>query len=195
VFLFQNPFFAQDLNPEFLSKAMAFPNEGGYVWSSTGCPEALILRNDTLLKKSKAGTYCSGFTFTVFYSVLMEKGWFDSLNLSSLRSIQQDWYGNTKEAAETQCLYVLEKWKWGKRVDLEEAKPGDFVQFWRNNNTGHSALFLGWNRDASGKIVGIRYRSSQKITNGIGEKVDPVGEGSKSLNLKRVYLCRVSLPG
>jgi hypothetical protein len=195
IVLLKKPCAAQDLNNEVLSKAMAFPNEGGYVWSSTGCPVALVLRNDTLLKKSRAGTYCSGFTFTVFYQVLMEQGGFDSLDLASLRSIQQDWYGNTKEAAETQCLHVLEKWRWGKKVDLEAAKPGDFVQFWRNNNTGHSAIFLGWQRDASGNIIGLRYRSSQKNTNGIGERVDPVGEGSRSLNAKRIYLCRVSIPG
>ena len=182
---------AQSLNAEFLSQANFYPNGGEYIWSSTGCPEALKHGNDTLLKRSKSGTFCSGFTCTVFFKVMQSYGCFDTLSLQALRSIQQDWYGNTNAAAETQCLHVLEKWKWGQKVNLEDALPGDFLQFWRNNNTGHSALFLGWERDSQGNITGIRYRSSQKRTNGIGEMTEPVGAGSRALNPKRIYLCRV----
>lgn len=182
---------AQNLNVAFLNQAQLYPDGGEYIWSSTGCPEALRHGPDTLLKRSKAGTYCSGFTFTVFFKVMQTYGCFDTLSLQSLRSIQQDWYGNTNEAAETQCLHVLEKWNWGQKVKMEDALPGDFLQFWRNNKTGHSALFLGWERDSQGNIIGVRYRSSQRKTNGIGEMVEPVGEGSRSLNPKRIYLCRV----
>ena len=185
------PLRAQPMNEFFLRQAKAYPAEGGYVWSSTGCPEALVRGTDTLLRKSKAGTYCSGFTFTVFFKVMNECGAFDSLSLSELKRIQQEWYGITAASAEQQCVYVMEKWNLGSHIEKEHARPGDFVQFWRNNNSGHSAVFLDWSRDSEGNIVGIKYRSSQRSTNGIGERTEPIGADSRSLNPKRVYLGRI----
>jgi hypothetical protein len=185
------PLRAQPMNESFLRQAKAYPAEGGYVWSSTGCPEALVRGTDTLLRKSKAGTYCSGFTFAVFFKVMNDRGSFDSLNMSDLKSIQQDWYGNTAPSAERQCVYVMEKWNLGSKIEMEHARPGDFIQFWRNNNTGHSALFLGWIRDGAGTITGLKYRSSQRPTNGIGERTEPIGSASRSLNPKRIYLGRI----
>jgi len=181
---------SQDINKELLELSISYPKQGGYFWSSTGCPEALVHGSDTLLRKSEFGTYCSGYTFTLFFRVLKSHGFFDTLSLTAMRSIQQNWFGNTSDSREKQCQYVIEKWNFGKKVSIEEARPGDFVQFWRNNNTGHSALFLGWQFDEQGKVIGMQYRSSQKKTNGIGDMVESVGAGIRSLNLMRIYLCR-----
>lgn len=185
---------AQPMNEAFLRQSQAYPEQGGYVWSSTGCPEALVRGNDTLLRKSKAGTYCSGFTFTVFFRVMNSIGAFDTLSIIDLKSIQQDWYGNTGPSAERQSVYVMEKWNLGAQIEMDQARPGDFVQFWRNNNTGHSALFLNWIRDGSGTITGLKYRSSQRPTNGIGERTEPIGDQSRALNPKRIYLGRAWNP-
>jgi plastocyanin len=184
---------AQPLN-EFILKE-AYKYEGGsYVLSSTGCPEDLIFETDTILKKSKSGTYCSGYTFTLFFKAMMTNQLFEGLTASELKKIQKEWYGIPKESFETQCLFVLEKKKWGKKIHFEEAQPGDFVQFWRNNKSGHSVIFLGWERDSIGQISGLKYRSSQTKTNGIGDRIEVIGQGAKELNRKRIYIARLEKP-
>jgi hypothetical protein len=170
----------------------AYFHEGGsYVLSSTGSPEDLIHNSDTILAKSKTGTYCSGYTFYLLFKALKENGWLQNYTKSDLKRMQKQWYGNTKEAFETQCLYVLEKEKLGRKVEWEEAEPGDFVQFWRNNKSGHSVLFLGWERDSVGVISGIKYRSSQTKTDGIGDRIEMIGNGPKEINRYRLYIARL----
>jgi hypothetical protein len=183
-------FFAQPLNEHILKEAYKFEG-GSYVLSSTGCPIDLIYNSDTILKKSKSGSYCSGFTFTVFFNTMLEHNLFNELNTNNIKSIQKEWYGIPKESFETQCLYVLEKNKWGKKIQFEDAQPGDFVQFWRNNKSGHSVIFLGWERDSIGQISGLKYRSSQTKTDGIGDRSEVIGTGPKDLNLKRIYIARL----
>lgn len=122
---------------------------------------------------------------------MKEYGWLNGYTKKDLNRIQKEWYGNTKEAFETQCLYVLEKEKLGSKVDWEDAEPGDFVQFWRNNKSGHSVLFLGWERDSVGVICGLKYRSSQTKTDGIGDRIEVIGSGPKEINRRRFYIARL----
>jgi hypothetical protein len=191
VFLFINSFCnGQALNYFLLREA--YVHEGGsYVLSSTGTPEDLIHNSDTILAKSHSGTYCSGFTFYLLFNALKENGLLERYTKTDLKRMQKQWYGNTKEASETQCLYVLEKEKLGRKVELEEAEPGDFVQFWRNNKSGHSVLFLGWERDSVGVISGLKYRSSQTKTDGIGDRIEAIGTGPKDINRWRLYIARL----
>ena len=67
----------------------------------------------------------------------------------------------------------------GKAVRLEDAKPGDFLQFWRSVQlaapSGHSAIYLSHDTDATGQIT-LRYWSSQPATNGIGVHSEKVGD-------------------
>jgi hypothetical protein len=52
-------------------------------------------------------------------------------------------------------------------------------------------VFLAWEKDNKGKITGLKYRSSQKLTNGIGDRIELVGSGEKDINLKRIYVGRI----
>lgn len=164
---------------------------GTYVWKGSGCPIDIVHKDQTLLTKSAVGTHCSGFTFTIVFNTLKEHQLLDAFELNQLKEFQSHWYGNTEIGAETQCVYALTKFQLGKNVPLEEAQPGDFVQFWRNNKTGHSVVFLAWEKDSKGKITGLKYRSSQKLTNGIGDRVETVGFGEKDINPKRIYVGRI----
>jgi hypothetical protein len=181
---------SQALNYYLLQEAYAYEG-GSYVLSSTGSPEDLIYKSDTILAKSKSGSYCSGFTFYLLFNAMKENGWLEGYTKTDLKRLQKEWYGNTKEAFETQCLYVLEKEKIGRKIEWEEAEPGDFVQFWRNNKSGHSVVFLGWERDSVGVISGMKYRSSQTKTNGIGDRIEVIGSGPKEINRWRLYIARL----
>ena len=76
---------------------------------------------------------------------------------------------------------------------MPEAIPGDFVQFWRNNNSGHAVIFMNWVKNEKEQIVGINYRSSQKQTNGIGSRTETIGSGPKDININRIYIGRIEL--
>lgn len=183
--------FAQDLNGEVLKVANAFEG-GGYKWSGSGTPKDLIFDGTKILSKSPQGTYCSGYTFMVAFDVLNASGKLDGFDVSTVKKLQQNWYGSNEASAETQCLMALEKLGLGKGVTLEQAMPGDFVQFWRNNKSGHSVIFLSWVKDSTGKITGIKYRSTQKLTDGIGDRIETIGAGEKDINSERVYVVRLN---
>jgi hypothetical protein len=183
--------FAQDLNDQVLKVANAYEG-GGYQWKgSTGTPKDLIFNGTKILSKSSGGTHCSGYTFMVAFDVLNESKKLDALELTTVKNLQRNWFGTTEASGETQCLMALEKLGLGKGVKMEDAKPGDFVQFWRNNKSGHSVIFLDWIKDSSGKITGIKYRSTQKLTNGIGNRTETIGSGEKDINGRRMYVVRL----
>ena len=58
----------------------------------------------------------------------------------------------------------------GRRIKLEEARPGDFLNINWIKGGGHSVIFLGWYEDETGKRS-LLYWSSQQGTNGIGDQL------------------------
>jgi hypothetical protein len=92
---------------------------------------------------------------------------------------------------------AVERYNLGKKVtNFEEARPGDFIDISRENNTGHTAVFLGWIREGR-KIIGFEYWSSQESTNGIGyrkEFFNIIGSNGRKYGnvlMNRVYIARV----
>lgn len=61
-------------------------------------------------------------------------------------------------------------------------KDGDFIQMWRNNNSGHSAIFRGFvdsNGDGNNNL--ICYWSSQQSTNGYGTRCENISSMDRLL--------------
>lgn len=181
---------SQNLNNQVMKIANSYEG-GGYKWSSTGVPKSLYFKDTKILAKSAEGTFCSGYTFTVAYDVMTNNRLLDDLDLATIKWLQRSWYGSTEESAESQCLFALKKLNIGSEVNHKNAKAGDFVQFWRNNKSGHSVIFLDWIRNESGKITGLKYRSTQKKTDGIGDRIETVGTGERDINIDRVYIVRI----
>jgi hypothetical protein len=174
--------------------ARAFPDGGGYEWKGTGVPEDVRFADKVILAKGKA-TYCSGFTFAVAMKAASERGLLKGKTVEQIRAFQKEWYGANKESGETQCAYAMEKLGIGKSVAIKDAKPGDFLQLWRMNKSGHSVVFLEWVTDA-GKPIGIKYRSTQTSTNGIGDRVESfadIRDKKGSVDPKRLYFCRLNV--
>lgn len=150
--------------------AHAFPNGGGYEWKGTGVSEEIRFDGKTILAKGKS-TYCSGFTFAVAMKAAAERDLLKDKSVDQVREFQKEWYGSTKESGETQCAYALQKLGIGQQVATKDARTGDFLQLWRTNKSGHSVVFLEW-VSAGGRPIGVRYRSSQTATDGIGDRVE-----------------------
>jgi len=58
----------------------------------------------------------------------------------------------------------------GTRVAPQDARPGDFMNISWKSGLGHSTVFLGWCLTKDGQKA-VRYWSSQKGTNGLGDAV------------------------
>ena len=172
--------------------AHEFPDGGGYEWKGTGVPEEVRFRDQTILAKGNS-TYCSGFTFAVAMKAAAERGLLKGKSVDEIREFQKEWYGSTKESGETQCAYALEKLGIGKEVNSRDARAGDFLQLWRTNKSGHSVVFLEWVME-DGKPIGVKYRSSQTSTNGIGDRIEyfaGVAEKKGKVDPKRMYFGRL----
>jgi len=187
---------ADEPGKDVLAAARAIPDGGSYVWTNgSGVPRDIRHEGELILKAQEKGTYCSGFTFCVAMQAAEERGLLKGKSADAVRQFQKQWYGSTKEAAERQCALAVEQLGIGREVkSLANAQPGDFMQIWRTNKSGHSVLFLDWVLEGD-QIVGIKYRSSQKSTDGVGDRVeyfdDAPGHDGK-VDRRRTYVARLN---
>ena len=102
-----------------------------------------------------------------------------------------------QETIEDNKLQAIEKYGLGYKItNLEDLQPGDFIDLSRENNTGHTAVFQNWIRK-DGKIIGLKYWSSQGSTNGIKYKEeyfnikDKNGKKYGNIIIDNFYMARV----
>ncbi len=139
--------------------------------------------------------YCSGITFQVFMdacaAVAGPKCLLRGLSGTNIWEFRRDWYGvdgNRRTLVDALVTRGLGE----EIVNPLEAKPGDFVQFWRRSGIGHSVVFLGWQMDPDGKIGGIRYWSAQ---NGyLAENVEEFGGFLWQVDSAQIYIVRALAP-
>jgi len=178
-----------------LDAIASFPDGGGYdkSWKGSGSPEEIVFKGRTILPKATNGTYCCGFTFAVAMRMAASRGLLAQKSVEQVRRFQREWFGATPASREKQCVVAAENLGIGREVKLDEARPGDFVQFWRANGSGHSVVLLRPIR-CDGRLIGLEYRSSQGSTNGIGNRVEHFADAEpKGAVLRaRTYACRLS---
>jgi hypothetical protein len=200
---------AGELNPFVLAVVKSYPADGThtYYWPKgeadkgwKGCTKDLRYRGRLLARgDAKQRAYCCGLTFEVFLEAWMRwckatkrKAVIKDFDLAAVRKLQAQWFGS---AADKTCLRtaLCDNGLGERIVEREAAQPGDFVQLWRSNGSGHSVVFLGWQRE-SGQIVGIRYWSTQKRTNGIGTVVERFATKELPGALAdQTWICRVGV--
>ncbi len=180
---------------DVIEVARGFPDGGGYDWTAgaTGVKEPVDFKGERLLEATKSGSFCCGYTFAVAMRVAEERGLLADKSIDDARQFLKDWYG-APGGDKTLVVLAVENLGIGKRVPLEDAQPGDFVQLWREGGSGHSVIFLKW-IERDGKRVGFRYRSSQKLTDGIGDRTeyfsDAPGHEGRVLR-EETYACRLN---
>ncbi len=186
---------AQELGADVIAAARAIPDGGAYVWANgSGSPREIRYAGEIIVKAQEQGTYCSGFTFCIAMETARDRGLLKGKTAAAVRQFQKEWYGSTDEAAERQCALAVERLGIGREVRSHaDAQPGDFMQIWRTNRTGHSVLFLDWVRQGD-EIVGIKYRSSQKSTDGVGDRVEYFADArglDGKVDRQRTYVARL----
>jgi hypothetical protein len=197
------PFF----NKMVLNIIKEYPTDGtfDYYWepvnADDGVTEELVYLGTTISKPNSRKTcFCCGISFEIFfkaYSIVIHKCHLirKKLSINDMKILKFLWYCSTLDhhGKYSGCLGALTQMKLGMHIEnLHDAKPGDFIQYWRHNGSGHSAIFLEWKFDPNSKdISGITYWSSQRSTRGIGVKSETIDDNNIDKN--QIYIVRFIL--
>ncbi len=172
-----------------------------------GVTEDIYYQGRLLLRAHPSGnraSHCVGITFEVFFKAMNEwnklhgnnTGLIKNLTYSQIADMMLTWYVANGPKEISNVAVAVEKYGLGRRVyDLNEAKAGDFIDFSRVNGTGHTAVFIDWIKE-NGKIVGLKYWSSQSATKGIAynrEYFNVVRSNGKrgKVDMNSLYIARV----
>jgi hypothetical protein len=198
-----------DMNALVLEVLAGYPTDGThtYHWPKTGGwtgnTKDLVYGTEVLAAGDPNGRcYCCGLTFEVFldawrlWTARRGRPWqIVDFGLPAVRRLQKQWFGS---AADKTCVRtaLVDNGLGHEVEDWDDARPGDFVQLWRANGSGHSVIFLAWLRGPDGAIEGLRYWSTQGSTQGIGEREESFADsaGERRVLREAFYLCRVGLP-
>ena len=178
-----------------LDIARSYPDGGVYRrdWSKgTGSPEEIRHGGELILAADDGGTYCCGYTLAVVMRAMNELGLLEEKSAAQMRRFQKLWYGATSEDRRRLVAYAVEDLGVGREVERAEARPGDFLQLWRTDGSGHSVVFLGWETDGSGQRVGVRYRSSQGSTHGIGDATERFAHHGGRVDPQSLHFARLN---
>jgi len=172
-----------NLNPYVLQIVDAYPVDGSYPYLCkplqyhvyNGVTQDLWYKGRVVAKGHPNKTrcsYCCGLSFEVFVRAMqlrnIEKGLdpddFNGMTFHDLFNLLQFWY---IEGPKDSPQRGIEYYGLGYAIDdWEQALPGDFCDISRKPPSGHSVVFINWVRDPEGKIIGMKYFSSQN--SGVG---------------------------
>ncbi len=175
------------LNPFVLKVITGYPLDGSYQYHCSWKPREYDIYNGVTQDQWYRGmivakaypdgsrcSYCCGFTFEVFVRAMklrniqtgLEPDDFNGMTFNDLFNALQLWYvegaGDSEQRAITS--YGL-----GRAItNFADARAGDFLSYSTTPAGGHSVIFLGWLRDDTNRIVGLKYFSSNLSGNGVG---------------------------
>jgi hypothetical protein len=173
------------------------PDGGGYFIGVKAVPAEspigvpICLFGQPLLNPPRGTSYCSGATYSALIGALDTLLFSRNAELSVDRQEairMQEPNGGRREdmvklwgwwnADGPGSLYALALYtKMGERVGALEAEPGDFCNINWVKGPGHSVVFLGWDSTPEGEPT-MRYWSSQKGTNGLGDQTSTLASMS-----------------
>lgn len=188
--LLHNP--SQD---DVVTMAYSVPNGGGYALGDSGTPAPVLFNGIEILGKKKPGTHCCGFTFYVAMKVAQQRGLLKDSQPYDVKRFQKECYGATNASREREIAMAMENLGIGKQIDPLDARPGDFATFQRTpRGPGHSVVFLEYVKH-DGTIVGVKFRSSQPTTDGVGDVIEyfaSSGYRGATVDSNRFYVCRLN---
>jgi len=167
---------------------------GGYIWGSgSGLGIPLMWTNpdtgqeEVLKDKQEEGTYCSGYVLQVGYITAKNRGLLDNKTKDELLTFIKEWY----QANPKTCVTAITNLGIGQEIEFENAAEGDFCQLWRKDGSGHNVVFKNFVYKDD-KIVGINYRSTQKLTHGIGDRIEYFTDSSGKVKKDMTYFARLN---
>lgn len=196
----------KSFNDYVLQVLETYPTDGSYPYDWVdepdyrGITKDLFYQGEQFVKGDpRKRSYCSGITFEVFFQAyeLCNKDYTlpqigNLLNAQQMEAFRLQWYGTNgdkltiKTALETSGLgYQL--------TDLNQVKPGDFVQIWRWSGSGHTVVFIDWIKDDQGNFLGFKYWSSNS-GKGPSYRTEYFGSYGTFIKKEETYFMRVIEP-
>ena len=169
----------------------------------------LYYQNKILLKAHPSGSkasHCVGLTFEVMLRALQERNKKIGLSTDDINGMSYKdmydmaliWFVSSGNKKTNNLHIAVEKYGIGKAIhSLKDAKAGDFIDISRENNTGHTGVFMNWIKEGD-KIIGFRYWSTQTSTNGIDYRteyfnvLDTKGKKYGNVMFDMVYIARIN---
>lgn len=147
--------------------------------------------------------FCVGMTWEVYLRAWLEvdaeRGGdgsdLNGLSAADVFELRDDWF--VREVDGPGAAYALDRWGLGVEVEsFDDWRPGDFVQFWRTNGSGHNVIFVDWLTDAKGNKTGISYWSCNgtSSTDGPGYNEEYFGTFSGAIDPALATAGRAALP-
>jgi len=158
---------------------------GGYIWKGDGVSTDIVYDGARILRANPQGTYSRGATLEAFLhaycgrrldsSKLPDEGrWFENWPREKFVALQKGWYGDESAPGNPEIPEIVREQIRERRManvlpwtgmaapvtHYRMLQRGDFVQFWRKNESGHSAVFWGRDFDEQGRER-LWYWSSQ----------------------------------
>lgn len=184
-----------DLNADVLDLIKTYPTDGThmYDWPKAGPFDGvtvdLFYGKDRIAKSRPDGcTYCCGITFEVWFRAAMKH----KINLVSTKNvgrIKLDWFVATGKRGGP-ATALIPRHLGIKIGSLDEAKPGDFIQLWRQSGSGHSVVYVAHNQHD------LTYWSTQKSSNGIGQHTEHFATSPSPVKnpVTELYITRALIP-
>ena len=194
---------SSSFNAKVLDLISTYPTDGsfGYYWPNSGgwlgttqdiyYLESLVAEGD-LFNRS----YCVGLTWEVFMraweleAAERDLANINGMDLDDLTEFRIDWY--VRDLYGSGVVEAVENYGIGEHIsDWSDIEPGDFLQFWRNNGSGHNNIFIDWEKDSDGNIIGVEYWSTQGSTDGIGYNSEYFGAAEGNIDPAFFFAARV----
>ncbi len=207
IFLFIRQPFDIDFNEYGVEILESYPRDGTHPYSWVGTYEGvtrdIYYKGVRIARANPDGSkscYCCGLTFEDLFRSLQQlnsdlgKGEdINKMTATDLRYFLRLWFVESTWGDGPGV--ALKAFGLGDRIeDFTKARPGDYVQFWRTTGSGHSVIFINWQTDTKGKIIGLRYWSTQSSTRGINYNIENFSGHGGTINPEMVYISRVHSP-
>lgn len=196
------------LNPYIMRVIAAYPLDGSYPYHCSwkpreydiynGVTEDLWFKGLVVAKAYPDGSrcsYCCGLTFEIFFRAMqlrnVQKGLdpddFNGMTFHDLFNLLQLWYIEGKGDCVQRGIVA---YGLGTAItDFEQARPGDLGDYSFAPSGGHSIVFISWLRDEQGKIIGMRYFSSNLSgTKGVGYGESKFADSNNGRGIIRKWL-------
>lgn len=185
-------------NQSVVKALLEYPRDGShdYWWprkkegpAYDGVTTDILLDGVRVLKgEPKGRTFCCGLTLEVLLAVLPTSAK-SPVTTATADQFKELWFCKKFQSPGPEDAMLA--FGIGEKVAPDDALPGDFVQIWRNNKSGHSVVFVDWALDEQGKRVGMHYWSTQEGTKGINFRVEPIGTGGKTMDMAHTSITRL----
>lgn len=202
------PHQSQDLNEYILLTAGNYPMDGSYscmvgeeVNKTLGVTQNIYYHGKLVAKgDDRNRSYCVGLIFEVYmkscqaYAEAMGKPSFKLGNITTddFNIFRKNFYG--VDGNKRTFVRTLVEQNLGYEVnDIKLAQPGDLIQFWRHNGSGHAVIFKHLEVDSNGNPSKLFYWSVQQ-SSGISDNSENFGNYRNDIDLNRVYIVRSQAP-